>query len=491
MFETGRRRRHVDDAAFEQAEAGLRTALLQTQYAVLEQARFPVIVVTGGVEGAGRGETANLLTAWMDPRHIHAHAFGDLTPEEREHPPMWRYWRTLPPNGRVGLYFSSWYTQPVVEHAFAQPGQKQLRRTVEKIFRFEQLLADEGALIIKFWFHISKKVQRERFEALERNPLTRWRVTATDWKHHRQYAALRDTAAHVLQATSTPYAPWFVIDGEDANYRSLVTLKLLLDAMQRRLAENPRASRGAAAPTAGRPGAHKYPASLDLTRSLPRDRYRTELEKQQGALNRLSRHPRFRRRGAVVVFEGMDAAGKGGAIRRVTGALDARFYQVVPVAAPSTEEQAHPYLWRFWRHIPRRGRFTLFDRSWYGRVLVERVDGHASTPEWRRAYGEINDFERELSDGGLIVVKFWLAIDRREQLARFRAREKTPFKQYKITADDWRNRARWDAYQTAAADMFQQTSTGTAPWTAVEANDKYFARIKVLRTLCERLEAEL
>lgn len=490
MFETDGRRQRVSDAAFERAEAGLRTALLRAQYAVLEQPRFPVIVVTGGVEGAGRGATANLLTAWMDPRHIHAHAFDDSSPAEREHPPMWRYWRTLPPKGRIGLYFSSWYTQPMVERGFAKSSDKQLRQSIGKIFRFEQLLADEGALIVKFWYHISKKVQRERFKALERDPLTRWRVTPTDWKHHRHYAALRDTAAQVLQATSTPYAPWFVIDGEDDNYRSLVTMKLLLEAMQQRLAGNPRSSRRVAEP-AGNPGAGRRLASLDLARSLPRDRYRIELEKQQGALNLLSRHPRFRRRGAVVVFEGMDAAGKGGAIRRVTGALDARFYQVVPVAAPSAEEQAYPYLWRFWRHIPRHGRFALFDRSWYGRVLVERVDGHASAHEWRRAYGEINDFEQELSDGGLIVVKFWLAIDRREQLARFRAREKVPFKRYKITADDWRNRARWDAYQTAAVEMFERTSTPAAPWTAVEANDKHFARIKVLRTLCARLEAEL
>ncbi|MEJ5210202.1 MAG: polyphosphate:AMP phosphotransferase, partial [Burkholderiales bacterium] len=193
----------------------------------------------------------------------------------------------------------------------------------------------------------------------------------------------------------------------------------------------------------------------------------------------------------IVIFEGRDAAGKGGTIRRITAALDARIYRVIPIAAPTEEERAHPYLWRFWRHVPPRGRIAIFDRSWYGRVLVERVEGFATPAEWLRAYGEINDFETELTMSGILVAKYWLAISHREQLARFRAREKTGYKKYKITPEDWRNRAKWDAYQRAACDMIDRTSTELAPWVLVEAEDKHYARIKVLKDLCRRIEAQL
>ena len=192
-----------------------------------------------------------------------------------------------------------------------------------------------------------------------------------------------------------------------------------------------------------------------------------------------------------MVFEGNDAAGKGGAIRRVTGALDARSYHSVPVAAPTEEERAQPYMWRFWRQIPRHGRFTIFDRSWYGRVLVERVEGFCSENDWMRAYTEINDFEQQLARQNVAVVKFWLAISKQEQLRRFKAREKIAFKQFKITEEDWRNRKKWDAYEQAVCDMVDRTSTLIAPWTLVEANNKYHARIKVLKTVCQATEAAL
>jgi AMP-polyphosphate phosphotransferase len=492
MFESAEQGHRVSAAAFSRAEPGLRTALLDTQYAVLEQSRFPVVVVIGGVDGAGKGETVNLLTGWMDPRHIHTHAFGRATPEEREHPPMWRFWRTLPSRGRTGIYFDSWYTEPILGHAFGRSGKNDLQRSIEKIFRFEQMLANEGALIIKFWFHLSRKAQKKRFEALEEDPLTRWRVTDTDWKHHKHYRSLRDTSLCVLRATSTPFAPWFVIEATDANYRNLTTARLLLEAMRTRPGTDPAAApRSMTAHGPASPRSNSPLVTLDLDKSLSRSRYRIELEKQQGRLNLLSRHSRFRKRGVVAVFEGPDAAGKGGAIRRITASLDARFYQVVPISVPSTEELAHPYLWRFWRHIPRLGRFTLFDRSWYGRVLVERVEGHASEFDWARAFDEIIEFEHQLADGGLIVVKFWLAISNKEQLKRFLARQKTPYKRFKITPDDWRNRANWDAYQAAAEEMIERTSTATAPWRLIEANDKYYARIHVLQNLCERIESAL
>jgi polyphosphate kinase 2 (PPK2 family) len=232
-------------------------------------------------------------------------------------------------------------------------------------------------------------------------------------------------------------------------------------------------------------------SSLDLTQSATKKKYSKELETWQGRLNLLTRHPKFKSKSVILVFEGQDAAGKGGAIRRVTSALDSRIYQGVPIAAPTEEERAQPYLWRFWRHIPRRGRFTIFDRSWYGRVLVERVEGFCSEADWMRAYGEINDFEMQLARNNSIVLKFWLQISKEEQLRRFKEREKIAFKRFKITEEDWRNRKRWDDYHKAVCDMAERTSTEVAPWTIVEANDKYFARIKVLRTIVRRIEAAL
>jgi len=231
--------------------------------------------------------------------------------------------------------------------------------------------------------------------------------------------------------------------------------------------------------------------ALKLAQPMTKERYREEFKKLRARLTALSHDPRLKSTTAVLVFEGNDAAGKGGAIRRVTACLDARYYRTVPVAAPTEEERAQPYLWRFWRHLPRHGRFILFDRSWYGRVLVERVEGFAAEADWLRAYSEINEFERSLVRHGSVVVKFWLAISKEEQYRRFKAREKIAFKRFKITGEDWRNRRKWDPYETAVCDMVDRTSTSIAPWTLVEANNKYHARLKVLATLCGALEAAL
>jgi polyphosphate kinase 2 (PPK2 family) len=268
--------------------------------------------------------------------------------------------------------------------------------------------------------------------------------------------------------------------------------KTLLAALEERLDE-PKAPRrpAVAPPRSARVDSLDVLGALALDQTLSKSAYDTELEKWQGRLALLSRHPRFKEIAVVAVFEGQDAAGKGGTIRRITQALDARAYRGVSFAAPTEEERAQPYLWRFWRNLPRRGRFTLFDRSWYGRVLVERVEGYCTEADWRRAYGEINDFEAQLIEADTVVVKFWLAISKDEQARRFKAREGTPFKRWKLTPEDHRNRKKWDAYQTAVVDMIDATSTEIAPWTLVEANDKHFARIKVLKTLVKTVEARL
>jgi polyphosphate:AMP phosphotransferase len=292
--------------------------------------------------------------------------------------------------------------------------------------------------------------------------------------------------------TNTPWAPWIIIEGEDDRYRSLTTGKILLDAIRQRLAMADKQKTPVAPPAQPNIDGRDVLSELKLNRKpITKDDYETQLAKWQGRLSELVRDPRFKNRALVCAFEGSDAAGKGGAIRRIIAAMDARDYQIVPVAAPTEEERAQPYLWRFWRQIPKNGRVTIFDRTWYGRVLVERVEGFCGDADWLRAYSEINDFEHDLSDAGVIVVKFWLQISKEEQLKRFKEREKIEFKRFKITEEDWRNRKKWDAYHQAVCDMVDRTSTGNAPWTLVEANDKNYARVKVLKTICERLSAAL
>jgi len=491
MFESAELGHNIDKVIYKKAVPELRSWLLDAQYELKEQGRIPVIVLVSGQDGAGKGETINVLYEWMDPRYISTLAFSAPTDEERLHPVMWRYWRALPPKGRVGIFAGSWYSSPIHDRLEGSMTRAAVDARIDQINRFEQMLVNEGALILKFWFHLTKEGQRRRLKALEKDPRTAWRVTKWNWDRIKTYDKLQDVAGHVLRLTNTPWAPWIIIEGEDDRYRSLTTGKILLDAIKSRLAGADRQTTPVAPPVPVNLDRRDVLSELDLGHKLVKKDYERELAKWQGKLSELVRDPRFKRASLICVFEGADAAGKGGAVRRITTALDARDYQIVPIAAPTEEERAQPYLWRFWRHIPKTGRVAIFDRSWYGRVLVERVEGLCAEPDWLRAYTEINDFEHELVDAGAVVVKFWLQIGKDEQLKRFKEREKIDFKRFKITEEDWCNREKWDAYHSAVCDLVDRTSTGEAPWTLVEANDKNYARVKILRTICERLEAAL
>jgi polyphosphate:AMP phosphotransferase len=491
MFESAELGHRITDREYKRDEPKLREALLKAQYELLSKKSFPVVIVIGGVDGAGKGETVNILNEWMDPRHIVTHAFGDMSDEERERPRMWRYWRALPPKGRIGILFGAWHSQPIVDRVIGRTDDARLELAMEEIVRFERMLSDEGALILKFWFHLSKKSQKKRLQALEADPRTRWRVTDTDWQQFKNYDRFRKVSENALRETSTGYAPWIVVEGTDPNYRYLTVGRTVLDALNKRLEGKKPAVSHPAALSAPALDGRTVLSSLDYEKRLAHREYRRKLEKYQGELNLLTRHKKFRQKSIIIVFEGADAAGKGGGIRRITGALDARHYRVTPVAAPTEDERAQPYLWRFWRSLPRRGRVTIFDRSWYGRVLVERVEKFCPEEDWMRAYHEINDFEEQIVEAGGIVTKFWLTITKDEQLRRFREREKTPFKSFKITPEDWRNRKKWDDYERAVCDMIERTSNKLAPWVLVPANDKYSARIQILKTLCERIESVL
>ena len=470
----------------------LRESLLDAQLDLLQSRRFPVIILLAGVDCAGKGETMNLLHEWMDPRHIESHALRELTDEERERPPMWRYWRDLPPKGKIGIFIGSWYSAPLVDNVYGSTKNAELDQQLDRIIRFETMLCNEGALILKFWLHLSQEQQKKRLKKLENDPKTRWRVKDSDWKNFKQYDRFRTVSERMLRSTSTPAAPWIIVEGADERYRSLTIGKAIGEALRRRL-DAPPTQHGEEPlpPLLTSIDGLQILQTLDLRKKVAKKRYDEELELLQGRLNLLSRHKHFDKISVVALFEGNDAAGKGGSIRRVTQALDARTYRVVPVAAPTEEERAQPYLWRFWRHLPRRGRVAIFDRSWYGRVLVERVEEFCSHADWMRAYSEINDFEEQLIRNQTVVVKFWLSISPDEQLKRFKEREKIGFKRFKITEEDWRNREKWGLYEQAVCDMIDRTSTEIAPWTLVEANDKHHARLKVLRTICNSIEKAL
>ncbi|MBL0224038.1 MAG: polyphosphate:AMP phosphotransferase [Geobacteraceae bacterium] len=492
MFESAELGHKISKEVWRKAIPALREGLLDAQLDLLQAKKFPVLILIGGVDGAGKGETVNILNEWMDPRHIQTHTFDEPTDEESERPLMWRYWRKLPPKGKIGIFFGSWYSAPIVDNVLGNIKNSEVDQKMERIIRFEKMLTDEGALILKFWLHLSKEQQKKRLKSLEKDPLTRWRVTGTDWDNFKKYDRFRCVSERALRQTSTGEAPWTIVEGTDPRYRYLTIGKAVLDALRHRLDAPVGAVHSATLPpTLTATDNLTILRCLDMKKKISKNDYEEELEKWQGRLNILSRHNEFRKHSVVAVFEGNDAAGKGGSIRRISQSLDARQYHIIPVAAPTEEERDQPYLWRFWRHLPRRGKLAVFDRSWYGRVLVERVEGFCSEADWMRGYSEINDFEEQLVRHKIVVVKFWLTITADEQLRRFKEREKISFKRFKITEDDWRNREKWDAYEQAVCDMIDRTSTEIAPWTLVEANDKYYARIKVLKTFCERIEKAL
>jgi polyphosphate:AMP phosphotransferase len=492
MFESAELGHKIDKATYDAEVPKLREALLEAQVDVAKLAKFAVIILIGGVDGAGRGETVNLLNQWMDPRYVQTHGMGEPSDEELDRPMMWRFWRALPPKGRIGVFLGSWYTWPILNHVMGHTKTADLDQSLERARRMERMLVDEGALVLKFWMHLSKDKQEQRLKALEKDLKTRWRVNERDWQHFALYDKFRVVDESVIRHTSTAEAPWTIVEGYDSRYRSLTVGRVILASIRNRLREIETKITAVHAPPL-MPSIDRLDIlkTLDLDQKISKKTFQAELEKYQGKLALLTRSLKFKNITVIAMFEGHDAAGKGGAIRRITGALDARYYDVIPVGAPTEEERAQPYLWRFWRHIPRRARVAIFDRSWYGRVLVERVEGFCMEADWMRSYSEINDFEAQMVRHNIVLAKFWLSISQDEQLRRFKEREAIGFKRFKITEEDWRNRGKWDQYERAVCDMVDRTSTEIAPWTLVEANDKNFARIKILRTLCHRIETAI
>lgn len=479
---------------YEAKVAQLRQELVQLQIDLLGS-RTKIVLILAGVEGAGRGSALNTLMGWLDPRNVETISVGKPSDEERERPLMWRFWRSLPSNGRIGIFVDSWYTKTLRDEVRGPKDLSELSDELRRIRHFERLLADSDTLVIKIWFHLSKTEQGHRLTELQANPDTAWRVTKEQKLAHAVHDRWAKTAEHILAETDRPGAHWDVVDSVESKPRNLAFAQTIVSRFH---AHHRRITRAQHSPPAKpqriialRPEGRQRLLELELDQKLSSKTYEEKREKWLGRLNRAVRKAAAKKKSIMFVFEGQDAAGKGGAIRRLTSAMDARDYRIIPVAKPNDEEKAHHYLWRFWRQLPRDGRVAIFDRSWYGRVLVERIEGFCHPREWKRAFAEINDFEEQLADHGTIVVKYWLQISKEEQLTRFRSREETPYKQHKINDEDWRNRGQWPAYETAVGDMLALTDSTFAPWNLIPANNKRFSRLDVLRKAAKSINAAL
>ena len=494
MFEAVELGRKVAKDEYEARVPELRAQLLQAQVD-LRNADFPVIVVLSGVEGAGRGDLLNRLTQWIDMREVEVHAFDRVSDEELSRPEYWRYWRTLPARGRIGIFLNSWYTDPLFDRALDGEKRAKYERRLNRIEQFERMLADDGALILKFWLHLSHREQGRRLKRLAEDKRTRWRVTKERMARHNAYDELAKSAEMAIRLTDTSRAPWYLVEAKNARYRDLTVAQTLADSLRHRMDAPPEEESPSLPPIESTPPIPGDTVTVldkvDLSSTLATEEYREALDAEQERVAELTRRAYNKGVSTVLVFEGWDAAGKGGAIRRVSAAVDARYTRTIAISAPTPEEKAQHYLWRFWRDVPRPGHVTIYDRSWYGRVLVERVEGFAKPQEWTRAFAEINQFEEQLSGHGVILLKFYLHISPDEQLARFREREKIPYKRHKITDEDWRNRDKWGAYEQAINEMVGRTSTSDAPWSLIGANDKRWARVSVVRTIRQRLEERL
>ncbi|MBN1411634.1 MAG: polyphosphate:AMP phosphotransferase [Spirochaetales bacterium] len=449
---------------------------------------IPVIIVFEGWDAAGKGTLINNLILPMDPRGFKVFTIVRPNAGERYRPFLWRFWTKIPERGRISLFDTSWYRTLYVGGKNRELSGRELSETYNDIKAFESQLTNDGYLLIKFFLHISKNEQKNRMKKLEKDKATSWRVTKKDWKHHKMYETLLTTFQRMIEHTDTENAPWTIVESTDKKFATIKIFKTLIGtldaAILRRREEGGKADKKRPCKDThdDRTGTSVLD-KINPAQAIDDEEYKRQLKACQNRIRELEYVIYSRRIPVIILFEGWDAAGKGGNIRRLTRKMDPRGYEVIPVSAPNDTEKAHHYLWRFWNKIPKAGHIAIFDRTWYGRVLVERVEGFCTEDEWKRAYKEINEMERHIVNFGTVLVKFWLQIDKDEQMRRFRERETVPYKKWKLTDEDWRNREKWDLYKQAVDEMLYRTSTSYAPWTIVESNSKKYARIKTLDTV--------
>ena len=455
----------------------------------IKEHKLPVIVLIEGWGAAGKGSAIGSVIKNIDPRFFKVASMSAPTQEELRKPFLYRHFVRIPEAGKFVFLDSGWADEIVKQRVMGEIDKDQYANRIDSIKRFERQLTDNGYLVLKFFFHISKKEQKKRLAELEEDRDTAWRVSEKDKWQNKHYEEYLDTFDRYLSDTNVSQAPWYIVDAKHKKWAELQVMETLCSgidvAIQNKSLAVPILQN--VFPLVKMPKLSEIP----LDKSMSEEEYRKELRHLQDKLNAL--HYRLYRKKipVVIAYEGWDAAGKGGNIKRIAGALDPRGYEVHPIASPEPHEKARHYLWRFWNRLPKTGHIAIFDRTWYGRVMVERLEGFCSTNDWQRAYNEINEFEKELSEWGAVIIKFWVQIDKDTQLKRFEERQNTPEKQWKITEEDWRNREKWDAYEEAVNEMLQKTSTTYAPWHILESVDKRYARIKALKIVIEALEEAL
>lgn len=455
---------------------------------------IPVMIAFEGYGASGKGVQIGKLIQALDPRGFEVYAVKTETEEERMHPFMWRFWTKMPANGRIAIYDSSWYRKVLVDRFDKRTKKKELPAAYDSICSFEKQLTDGGMVLIKIFLAIDKKEQKKRFRKLMDSEDTAWRVSEGDLKRNKEFEKYEQMNEEMLVRTDTDYAPWNIVEATDRRFATAKIYSIIIETLSKKIKEVQKAKESAERePLEKTKGTlvDNILAQADLTKTVTREEYKERIEKLQDKIEKLHGELYRRRIPVVLGFEGWDAGGKGGAVKRLTAKMDPRGFVVHPTASPNDIERAHHYLWRFWTAMPKAGHVAIFDRTWYGRVMVERIEGFCTKDEWQKAYKEINDMERDLTDAGAIVLKFWMQIDKDEQERRFKARQENPEKQWKITDEDWRNREKWDQYEVAVNEMLMKTSTTSAPWIVVEGNCKYYARIRVLESVIEAIEERL
>ncbi|HWQ65133.1 MAG TPA: polyphosphate:AMP phosphotransferase [Methanospirillum sp.] len=455
-----------------------------------------VIIVFEGWRGSGISQVINKLLHAFDPRGVRVYAIDEPDDIERDHSLMWRFWTKVPPYGQIAIFDRSWYTSMLVERVERLHEDEIPSHWISDIIGFEEQITGDGNLIIKFFLHISKQEQKKRLSDLEDDPFTYQARYLRRKEGIYQYNQFLPAIEKMLMKTDLPASPWIIVEAEQLKYAHVKILRTINSMIEGWLANFDEDSSDnsqffAVQGVMKNIGETSILDTVDLSKSYTKDEYKPLLEQYQEDLKRIQFITYRQGIPVVIVFEGWDAAGKGGCIIRLTNPLNPRGYVVEPIGPPNDYEKLHHYLWRFYPKFPRKGHITIFDRSWYGRVLVERVEKFCREDEWQRAYHEINAMEEQLARNGVVIVKFWLHIDQDEQLKRFTERENSEYKKYKITDEDWRNRKRWDEYELAVNAMIRRTSTPEAPWTIIPANNKYYARIMTIKTVMEAIEKKI
>ncbi|MGD8538827.1 MAG: phosphate--AMP phosphotransferase [Candidatus Aminicenantes bacterium] len=457
--------------------------------------KVPIVFIFEGWDAAGKGTIINRITLSLDPRGFKVYHVKPPNEEERLRPFLWRFWRKIPERGGIAIFDRSWVGRLIEERVEKNIKSKVLVRAYDEINSIERQLSNDGYLILKFFLHISQKEQKKRFKAFMENPATQWRVAERDWDHHAKYEKYIKYYEEMLAKTDTEVAPWTIVGAHDRRFTTLQTFKTAIEKIEQKIEAVSQKKKTKPVKKKSTQSLPKLQESIldrvDLSLSLSRDQYEADLKKYQERIRELEHEVYKKRIPVVILYEGWDASGKGGNIKRLVQRMDPRGYEVIPIGAPTEDELRHHYLWRFRKHFPKAGHFVLFDRSWYGRVLVERVEGYCTEEEWKRAYSEINEMEEHWANFGAVIVKFWIHISKEEQLARFKSREELDYKSWKITEEDWRNREKWESYKEAVDEMLFRTSTRYAPWTVIEGNSKLYARIKAIKTVIQAVESKL